>query len=94
MSVFRLTEFTSPDIGKMVEFSETLREDVAATGAEFVDVVSVGDGKGVVIAKYATQAKMDAATEINKAAFSKMIAAGLVNADSIRRQSGEVAFSF
>jgi len=94
MSVFRLTEFTSPDMNKLVEFAETLRDDVAAAGAEFIDVIAVGDGKGIVIAKYATHAKMEAATAINKAAFGKMIAAGLVNADSISGQSGEVTFSF
>jgi len=94
MSVFRLTEFTSPDMSKMIEFAETIREEVEAAGAEFIDVISVGDGKGIVIAKYATQAKMEAATEINKAAFGKMIAAGIVNADSISGQSGEVTFSF
>lgn len=94
MSAYRLAEFTTPDMSKMVAFAESLREDVAASGAEFVDVISVGDGKGCVIAKYASQAKMDAATEINNAAFGKMIAAGLVSADSIGRQSGEAVFSF
>ncbi|WP_162797923.1 hypothetical protein SuNHUV7_01360 (plasmid) [Pseudoseohaeicola sp. NH-UV-7] len=94
MPVFRLTEFTSRDMSKMVEFAETLREEVAAAGAEFIDVISVGDGKGIVIAKYDTQAKMEAATEINKAAFGKMIAAGIVDAESISGQSGEITFSF
>jgi hypothetical protein len=42
MSVFRLTEFTSPAMSKMVEFAETIREEVAAAGAEFIDVISVG----------------------------------------------------
>jgi len=94
MSVYRLTEFTSPDMNKLVEFSETLRDAVAAAGAEFIDVISVGGDKCVVIAKYATQELMEAATDINKAAFGKMIAAGHVNADSISGQSGEVNFSF
>ena len=94
MAVFRLTEFTSPDMNKMTEFAETLREDVAAAGAEFIEVVSVGDGKGIVIAKYSTQDEMEAATEINKSAFGKMVAAGLVDAESISMRSGEVSFSF
>jgi hypothetical protein len=94
MSVYRLTEFTSSDMSKLIEFTESLRDAVAAAGAEYIDVISVGDGKGVVIAKYATQEVMEAATDINKAAFGKMIAAGLVNADSISGQSGEVTFSF
>ena len=94
MSVYRVTEFTSSDIGKVAEFAETLREGVAAAGAESIDVVSVGSDKGLVVAKYANRALMEAATDINKQAFGKMIAAGLVNADSISMQSGDVIFSF
>ena len=94
MSVYRITEFTSSDMGKMVEFAETLRDAVAAAGAESIDIASVGNGKGLVVAKYATQALMDAATDINKQAFGKMIAAGFVNGDSVSGQSGEVVFSF
>jgi hypothetical protein len=94
MSVYRLTEFTSSDMSKLIEFTESLRDAVAAAGAEFIDVISVGNDKGMVIAKYANQELMEAATDINKAAFGKMIAAGLVNADSISGRSGEVNFSF
>jgi len=94
MSVYRLTEFTSSDMSKLIEFTESLRDAVAAAGAEFIDVISVGDDKGMVIAKYANQELMEAATDINKAAFGKMIAASLVNADSISGRSGEVTFSF
>jgi hypothetical protein len=94
MSVYRLTEFTSSDMSKLIEFTESLRDAVAAAGAEFIDVISVGDDKGMVIAKYANQELMEAATDINKAAFRKMIAASLVNADSISGRSGEVTFSF
>jgi hypothetical protein len=81
-------------MGKTVEFAETLRDAVAAAGAESIDIVSVGDGKGLVVAKYATQALMEAATDINKQSFGKMIAAGIVNGDSVSSQSGEVVFSF
>jgi hypothetical protein len=94
MTVYRITEFTSSDMGRAVEFAETLRDDVAAAGAESIDIVSVGDDKGLVVAKYATQALMEAATDINKQAFGKMIEAGVVNADSINMQSGDVIFSF
>jgi|APSaa5957512535_1039671.scaffolds.fasta_scaffold333604_1 hypothetical protein len=94
MPVYRITEFTSSDIGKLAEFAESLRDAVAAAGADSIDVVSAGDGKGLVVAKYATQAAMDAATDINKQAFGKMIAAGLVNGDSISGKFGEVVFSF
>ena len=94
MSVYRITKFTSSDMNKLIEYSETLRDDVAAADAEFINVVSVGDGKGLVVAKYATEALMAAATDINKQAFGKMIAAGLVDGDSISGQTGEIVFSF
>lgn len=94
MSVYRITEFTTGDMGKVVDFCETLREVDAAAGAESIDVVSVGNGKGFVVAKYTTQALMEAATDINKQAFGKMIVAGVVNTGSIGGQSGEVVFSF
>jgi hypothetical protein len=81
-------------MGKVVDFCETLREAVAAASAGSIDVVSVGDGKGFVVAKYTTQALMEAATDINKQAFGKMIVAGVVNTGSISGQSGEVVFSF
>ena len=94
MSVYRITEFKTSDMGKVVEFWETLRKDVTAAGAESIDVVSVGEGKGYVVAKYTSQALMEAATEINQQAFGKMIVSGLVNAGSIGGRSGEVVFSF
>jgi len=94
MTVYRLTEYTSSDMGKLTEFAETLRELVSGAGALFIDVVDLGEGKAVVVAKYASQADMDAATEINKQAFGKMIEAGLVDAASIRSQSGDVTFTF
>jgi tRNA U54 and U55 pseudouridine synthase Pus10 len=94
MSVYRITEFKTLDIDKVVNFCETLRNDFAAAGAESMDVVLVGDGKGYVVAKYATQALMEAAANMNKQAFGKMIVAGLVNAGSIGERSGEVVFSF
>ena len=94
MSVYRITEFKTSDMSKVVDFWATLREGIEAQGAESIDVVSVGDGKGFVVAKYTSQALMEAATDINKQAFGKMIVAGLVNAGSIGGQSGEVVFSF
>lgn len=94
MSVYRITRFTTSDMGKVVGMCETLREAVAAAGAESIDVVSVGGGEGFVVAKYATQAAMEAGTEVNKQAFGTMIEAGVLDAASISRQSGEVVFSF
>ena len=81
-------------MGKVIDFCETLREDVVAAGAESIDVISVGEGKGYVVAKYPTQTHMEAATNVNKQAFGKMIVAGLIKAGSISGQSGEVIFSF
>ena len=66
MPVYRITEFTSPDMDKAIEFCETLREEVAAAQAESIDVISIGDGKGMVIAKYANMESMENATDINK----------------------------
>ena len=94
MSVYRITEFTSPDMGKAADFGETLRDVLSGAGADFIDIVSLGDGKGVVIAKYATQAAMEAAGEVAKQAFGKMIEAGVVNGDSIGQKTGEVVLAF
>ena len=94
MSVYRITEFTSSDMDKAGEFGETLRDDIAGAGADFIDVVSLGDGKGLVIAKYASQATMETASEVAKQAFGKMIEAGVVNGDSIGAQTGEVVLSY
>jgi hypothetical protein len=79
---------------KASEYGETLRDIIASAGAEFIDIVSLGDGKGVVVAKYASQAAMDAATDVSRQAFGKMIEAGVVNGDSISVQTGEVSLSF
>ena len=94
MSVYRITEFETSDMNKLVEYCESLREAVAAAGAESIDVVSVGEGKGLVVAKYASQALMEAGADVNKHAFAKMIEAGLVDGASIGRQSGDTVFSF
>ncbi len=94
MSAYRFTEFTSPDLNKVFKFSGILREDIAADGAEFIDIVALGDDRGLVIAKYSNQAIMEAPTDINQAAFGKMIAAGIINRDSISGRFGAVDFTF
>lgn len=94
MSVYRVTEFTTSDIVKSLELCETFRSEVAAAGAESIDVVSVGEGKCLVVAKYASEELMETATEMNKAVFGKLIAAGLVDGESISGQAGAVLFSF
>jgi len=93
MTVYRITEFTSPDTTKAIEALGPLRSDLATAGAESIEIVLVGDGKGLVIAKYATAAIMDAATGVQQKAFGTMIASGHVNADSVSGQSGEVIFT-
>ena len=94
MSVYRITNFTSSDMNKASEYGETLRDIISGAGAEFIDVVSLGDGKGIVIAKYASQAAMESAGEVSKQAFGKMIEAGVVNGDSLAMQSGDTVLSF
>mgnify|MGYP001825772515 CR=1 FL=1 len=94
MSVYRVTEFTSADMDKTKEFAGTLREDIAAAGAVFIDVVSLGEDKGLVVAKYENQAAMDAASDVANKAFGKMIEAGLIDGASISVQSGEVIYSY
>lgn len=94
MSLYRITRFASPDMDKTAEFSESLRNELENAGADFIDIVSYGNGKGVVLAKYPDQATMDAAAETAKKAFGKMIEAGLIDGDSIHPHMGEVIKSF
>jgi len=70
-----------------------MRSELATAGAESIEIVSVGDGKGLVVAKYATQAIMEAATDVHKKAFGTMVSSGHINGDSISAQSGEVIFT-
>ena len=94
MPVYRITEFTSSNMDKASEFGESLRDIISSAGADFIDIVSLGDSKGVVIAKYANQAAMEKASDVSRQAFGKMIEAGVVNGDSINVQTGEVSLSF
>jgi hypothetical protein len=57
---------------------------------DYIDLVSYGNGKGVVIAKYPDQATMDAASDAVKEAFGKMIEAGAVDGDSVHPHTGVV----
>ena len=94
MSVYRITRFAASDMDKAKEMAEGMRDRIEGTGAEFIDLVSYGNGKGVVIAKYADQATMEAATEIAQGVFADMIKAGVIDGDSIHPHSGEVFNSF
>ena len=94
MAMYRITRFAAPDMEKAGEIAESMRSTIENAGADFIDLVSYGNGKGVVIAKYPNQEAMDSATEIAKNAFSKMIEAGAVDGDSVHPHTGEVFKSF
>jgi hypothetical protein len=94
MAVYRITRFAASDMDKVGEKLETMRATVESTGAEFIDLVSYGNGKGVVLAKYADQASMDSATDTARKLFADMVEAGLVDGDSIHPHAGEVFASF
>ena len=94
MSVYRITRFASPDMDKATAHIESLRSILESANADFIDIVSYGNGKGVVIAKYPDQAAMDAASSMAQQAFGQMIEAGLIDADSIHPHTGEVVGSF
>ena len=79
---------------KAGEIAESLRNEIENLGADFIDMVSYGNGKGVVVAKYPDQATMHAASQTAKQAFSKMIDAGVVDGDSVHPHMGEVFKSF
>jgi len=94
MAVYRLTRFASSDMDKVGEMTENMRDALEGVGADYIDIVSYGNGKGVVIAKYSDQATMEAASDIAKKAFAEMIEAGVVDGDSIHPHAGEVLNSF
>jgi len=94
MAVYRITRFAAADMDKLGEFTENMRAELEGIGANFIDLISYGNGKGVVIAKYPDQATMDAANDTAKKAFAEMIAAGLVDGDSVHPHAGEVFNSF
>lgn len=94
MAVYRITRFAATDMDKVGELAEDRSDLLKGLGADFIDVVSYGNGKGVVIAKYPDQASMDAAAETARSVFGEMIAAGAVEADSVHPHAGEVIKSF
>ena len=94
MAIYRITKFTASDMDKAQEISESMRDILESVGADFIDIVSCGNGEGLVVAKYPSQAVMDAATETAKQAFGKMVEAGAINGASIQATTGEVLMSF
>ena len=94
MAVYRITRFAASDMEKAGEIAETMRDEIEGIGADFIDLVSYGNGKGVVIAKYPDQATMDAASETAKQAFGEMIKEGVVDEGSVHPHTGNVFKSF
>ena len=94
MAVYRITRFAASDMDKAGQIAESLRSEIEGLGADFIDIVSYGNGKGVVLARYPDQAAMDAAADTAKMVFGKMIEAGAVDGDAIHPHTGEVLHSF
>ena len=94
MAVYRITRFASSDMDKAGQIAEGFRSELEGAGADFIDLVSYGNGKGVVIARYPDQATMDAASDMAKMVFGKMVEAGVVDGDAIHPHTGEVFNSF
>lgn len=94
MAMYRITRFAASDMDKVGELTETMRDVLEGVGADFIDMVSYGNGKGVVIAKYPDQAALEAASDTARKAFAEMIEAGVVDADSVHPHTGEVFNSF
>jgi hypothetical protein len=94
MAVYRITRFAAADMNKVGEIADSMRDALENVGAEFIDLVSYGNGKGVVIAKYPDEATMEAATATARKAFADMIEAGVVDGDSVHPHTGEVFNSF
>ena len=94
MAMYRITKFSAPNMDKAQEISESMRDILESVGADFIDIVSCGNGEGLVVAKYPSQTVMDAATETAKQAFGKMVESGAINGASIQATTGEVLMSF
>ena len=94
MAVYRITRFAAADMNKVEGMVEDMREVLEGVGADFIDIVSYGNGKGVVIAKYPDEATMEAASDAARKVFGEMIAAGVIDADSVHPHTGEVLISF
>ena len=77
---------------KAGEIAERMRSEIESIGADFIDLVSYGNGKGVVIAKYPDEATMDAASDLAKQAFAKMIEEGVLKNPSVDTIFGQHVF--
>ena len=94
MAVYTITRFAASDMDQAGQIAEGLRSDLEGVGADSIDMVSYGNGKGVVLARYPDQATMDAAEATIKMVFGKMIEGGVVDGDAIHPHTGVVLNSF
>ena len=94
MAVYRITRFAASDMDKVREATNSMRDEIEGIGANFIDLISYGNGKGVVIAKYPDQATMDAASDTAKKVFANLIEDGFVDGDSVHPHTGDVFNSF
>lgn len=94
MAVYTITRFASSDMDKAAEIAESLRGDIESLGAHSIDIVSYGNGKGVVLARYPDNNTKEAAADTIKMVFDKMIDAGVVDGDAIHPHAGDVINSF
>lgn len=94
MTTYRVTEFTSPTPDRVAAACESITEIVAKAGAEMIDIVMMDGGKGLVLARYNSEAAMQAAMTYNQEAFGALVSAGVVDGGSIVSRSGNKVFSF
>ncbi len=94
MAVYTITRFAASDMDKAADIAESLRGDLEDVGADSIDIVSYGNGKGVVLARYPDEDTKDAAADTIQMVFQKMIDAGVVDGDAIHPHAGEVINSF
>lgn len=94
MAVYTITRFASSDMDQAADIAESMREDIESLGAHSIDIVSYGNGKGVVLARYPDHETKEAAADTIKLVFDNMIDAGVVDGDAIHPHAGEVINAF
>ena len=94
MTVYRITEFTASNIEEASKMTEEMRDMLESVGAIFIDVISLGNENGIVIAKYPDKETMNEASEIAKKAFSNLIEAGVIDPTSLSAKTGALINSF
>lgn len=94
MTVYRVTDFKSPKPEQVATACDAIAGIVAKAGADMIDVVMMDGGNGMVIARYSSEAVMNAATPIHQDAFGALVADGTIYGSSIASRSGETVFSF